>query len=756
MLKMSTVHHPSAKVQKHFKAIADWIETQVAPRLSVPHSYRLTEWRKELVHIKDLIERPQSARIALIGTTGAGKSTFLNAVIGQQVLPVGVMQPCTAFVTLVRQSSQPGYTLDVDFCSLEEWTQEVESFAALLNPGDEEANGTDIGESKRLIEASRKRLQAVLGELVNSATRVEDLMNIALPAEAVQVLSGHGKTSLQFESAQEMLVHLKRLIRGESQLWPLVKQVTVAGPYDCLAGGLEIVDLPGLNDPNAARVEVTRDYLRSSPFVWVMFPMVRGLTNDVQVLLREEKLLRTVVLAGSYNALTLIGTKADDVDHNITDQLGLPEDVETEALIREYCRQTEASARNQLVEMVQDMIPAAEGGETLTNMLDLARRLKVHTTSANAYMKLQGIGGLRKDYGLTRLDDTGIPAVHRYLREIAREAGTDFHMGMAAKRLDQLRNEIAFFFRAASHAESPDAHKARERIQAELARTQAELNAARTRAEDQLRLYREQFVRGIAPMLRDSIQGVHRACQSWGGIAWPTVRAIVQRDGEFKSPTTGKYYNFNDNVTEPLLERLPLSWQRFFTDDLGRVSDVYATAITGIGVNFCEKVRLIVEITFKRRDDTLNQQLAWFDSKVKLLTQTAQSKILVEVASRRSELAAKIPDVSRHYMLPAYASAKTESGPGMKARMLQRVTEQAVRSAPAIFDTIQTDLLEGLASMDAVLVAVFMDLSNQAIRQGKTVADNAAIDIDDEVLSAPIKELLSSQPCAYREMVMAA
>ena len=58
--------------------------------------------------------------------------------------------------------------------------------------------------------------------------------------------------------------------------------------------------------------------------------------------------------------------------------------------------------------------------------------------------------------------------------------------------------------------------------------------------------------------------------------------------------------------------------------------------------------------------------------------------------------------------------------------------------------------------MDAVLVAVFMDLSNQAIRQGKTVADNAAIDIDDEVLSAPIKELLSSQPCAYREMVMAA
>ena len=43
-----------------------------------------------------------------------------------------------------------------------------------------------------------------------------------------------------------------------------MKEVNVSGPYACLAGGLEFVDLPGLNDPNEARVEVTREYLRGT------------------------------------------------------------------------------------------------------------------------------------------------------------------------------------------------------------------------------------------------------------------------------------------------------------------------------------------------------------------------------------------------------------------------------------------------------------------------------------------------------------
>ena len=91
----------------------------------------------------------------------------------------------------------------------------------------------------------------------------------------------------------------------------------MSGPYPFLAGGLELVDLPGLNDPNEARVEVTREFLRTAPFVWVVFPMVRGITEDVQRILREEKLLRTLVLSGTYSALSLVGTKADDIDTNI-------------------------------------------------------------------------------------------------------------------------------------------------------------------------------------------------------------------------------------------------------------------------------------------------------------------------------------------------------------------------------------------------------------------------------------------------------
>ena len=113
----------------------------------------------------------------------------------------------------------------------------------------------------------------------------------SLPPEVERVLSGGQKETGRFTNAKEMLDYLKKLIRGESSLWPLIKQVNVRGPYACLAGGLEMIDLPGLNDPNEARVEVTREFLRTSPYVWVVFSMIRGLTEDIQKILREEKLL---------------------------------------------------------------------------------------------------------------------------------------------------------------------------------------------------------------------------------------------------------------------------------------------------------------------------------------------------------------------------------------------------------------------------------------------------------------------------------
>lgn len=733
-----------AKVE--INSFSKWFDEKLEPFAKSSHPLELTAWRSELGLIRGLVEHPERVRIALVGTTGAGKSTFLNAVLGQEVLPVGVMQPCTAFVTAVSYSPESRYSVTVQFCTSDEWEKDLEALAGALRPGETEEDGESRSESKRLLEAARKRVQAVYGFDENFDP--DAVLYAKLPAPVQAVFSAGSTQTHHFEDAKEMLSHLRKLIRGESSLWPLVKEVNISGPYDCLAGGLELVDLPGLNDPNEARVEVTREFLRTSPFVWIIFSMIRGLTQDIQQILREEKLLRTLVFSGTYGAaLSLVGTKADDVDTDIASQLGLSEDCSFSELVQEYRKQTVQEARKQLEQMVRDLASPGDEGATLNRMIEMTRQVRVHTTSSSAYNKLKGVGRLRKDYGLEDESETGIPEVHDHLREIGKEAGAAFHAETARQRLEQLRTEIDFFFRARAQASSSEMDEARERFAAEFDSFTRNVRDVQRHANDQLKFYRDRFLEKMDPLLRTSVKGIQVTTEGWRAIHWATLRAIVQRDGTFRSPSTGRSFDFNESLAEPLLAQLPVSWEQYFTDDLGGIAKTFVIQITESGKNFCERIRLIVDLLFKRKDSHVEEQLAWFKDKVSLLADAARTTVFSAVRERRSELAVKIPLVAKDMMQPAYDVAKAESGPGMKRRMLDDHLEpRAVNSARPIYSTIHKDLVEGLKDLEVVIVGMFRDLTLAAEKQAEIVAHNAHIDIGGTTIDPKTEDLLNSMP----------
>lgn len=138
-----------------------------------------------------------------------------------------------------------------------------------------------------------------------------------------------------------------------STLWPLVKRVDVVGNYPQVPKGVVLVDLPGLNDPNAARVEVTREYLRSAPYVWVVFNMVRGMTKDIHSVLIDEKVLRDLLMYGNYHSLALIGTQADQIQPGMGRRLGLPAGSSDSVLVNTYREQSILKARQNLANMVR-------------------------------------------------------------------------------------------------------------------------------------------------------------------------------------------------------------------------------------------------------------------------------------------------------------------------------------------------------------------------------------------------------------------
>jgi GTPase Era involved in 16S rRNA processing len=68
--------------------------------------------------------------IAICGATGAGKSSALNALLDDNVVPTSGMRACTAVVTEISYHNKPTIEGDVSFLSEQEWRAEID---VLLN-----------------------------------------------------------------------------------------------------------------------------------------------------------------------------------------------------------------------------------------------------------------------------------------------------------------------------------------------------------------------------------------------------------------------------------------------------------------------------------------------------------------------------------------------------------------------------------------------------------------------------------------------
>lgn len=197
----------SLKLLEQKKAVLHAMQAQNLLNLSSS----LAELESLLLKLKN-----QHFSIGITGVLSAGKSTLLNALLGQEILGSSTI-PETASLTLLKYAQTP--SAQVSFWNKAEWE-----------------------DLKSTIEDS------TLAELLNNAEFKEVLEKFV--QDSTQSL----KISLQDLPKYTSANHSSRLCN-------LIKETILFTPLKFLENKVEIVDTPGLDDPIVQREEITKDYI---------------------------------------------------------------------------------------------------------------------------------------------------------------------------------------------------------------------------------------------------------------------------------------------------------------------------------------------------------------------------------------------------------------------------------------------------------------------------------------------------------------
>ncbi|KAG7114681.1 Nuclear GTPase SLIP-GC like protein [Verticillium longisporum] len=304
---------------------------EVAKQDGITGLAELKDWAKEMREAESK-HHSFELLVGVAGSTGAGKTSLLNALLGiHEFLPSSCEQAATAVVCQVswNHDMRAGfeYRAEVDFHGYAEIEQQVETlFQAMSCLGeiedrhddDEDARIQDLAEAQAVIDDVLGKVQAVWGSDLSledfRKMTAENLMesNKDVRPYLDSTIHNHGKEGKQFAA------------------WPLVKQVRQFLRVDILKNGISLVDLPGLGDMVQSRAAVAQQFYEKLSVTIIVAPIIRAADEvTAHSLLGDQQELR-LQMDGRYHSkgFGFVLTKSDDV--NIRGQLARSKEIQNQ------------------------------------------------------------------------------------------------------------------------------------------------------------------------------------------------------------------------------------------------------------------------------------------------------------------------------------------------------------------------------------------------------------------------------------------
>lgn len=354
----------SPKILEHGVNLGmDLLETIKFPlnaAASIPDTQAST-WLDAITHLESRAQ-PFKTIVGVVGNTGAGKSSVINALLDEErLLPTNCLRACTASPTEIsyNRSDDPGelYRAEIEFIAAEDWIKELKTlFTDLFDDNGNVSRECNNPETEAGIAYAK--IKSVYPSKTNQMIAESSPERLASEPAVRGVLGSVKK--LKSPTAKELYHGMQRYVDSKEkdnhlkkkdiamEYWPLIKVVRIYTKADALSTGAVIVDLPGVQDSNAARAAVAQQYMKACTGIWIVAPINRAVDDKTAKSLLGDSFKRQLKYDGIYSAVTFICSKTDDISvTEAAESLNLESDVsESWAKIDDLRRQINALKRH--------------------------------------------------------------------------------------------------------------------------------------------------------------------------------------------------------------------------------------------------------------------------------------------------------------------------------------------------------------------------------------------------------------------------
>lgn len=709
-------------------------------------------WISECRH---QLTEPGFVSVALLGSTGAGKSTLINSLIDAQVLPTSSLAVCTSAITRVRYQADGDYSVEVSLVSKESWEKQIEQVVADIQASKQQdpEDGTYVAISP-IPEDEKKRLIAVYGE-----SAVTDFIHTgerSMLVEPENIADAFQQEVISFstDSLEELRSEVGRYLTSKENYWPIVRTCLIRGPFNAISHGGELVDLPGLNDPNEAREEMTRQFIESAKFVWVVFNMKRSLGKDLTQVLESRDLINRLLAGGRVSTLTFIGTHADDVSSVNPEDFNLNDDSSAAEIALARNEEAERELRRNLSSIAQTIALGGHHEMVSTELESQFVRSPAFMVSASNHLQMMGRSKSKVPVIFEDPYETNVPQLGTHLKRIAVEAGPKANAFSLVTGLEQVVSEVASIaqtVKAQRVLAEKENQTSRESLLGEVRQASADLNQEMNDSVGRLRRsLQEAAARFKATSTIDKVvveRIVSERASKWRAMHWATMRATASRGGRYTSPTFGEQ-DFIRELSAPLIGRSIGPWKEFFERDLQILSKQSTDGLVAGITSFCARIE-----DFGDRmggvDEILTNLLpdlaADVSESVEAAISLAQKNLNAELSRRQQELHSMAEKAIANSMTSVLSRAASQSGTGMKGRMVEILSvgsKTAVSGAVSEFESkigglADLAVKEVLAAVNPVVAQIVEKVARvkEMLEDRGTVEDQATVSEIDQLLS---------------------